>query len=430
MEVADVVIKVWLESPEHIPMALQCLETKHLSVPFMQKLSDDSSYNLITILVQTFGLHELLPLIHEDVTRHSAQTVSTGKERTGTNVVEDAPNSSVRVHPPWQRWIQDNSADRLSSNRQLLLGVGLMLQRAPLIVRTASFARQVKDWQFSFDHFRSGERTSEHHISVQPTEDFSTSSTVLVDVGSESMLRTLVDQIPVTKESVSVNRTDLESSESRMEIIPEFSSTVNDTSPSTTEQRISIAEEHIFQSSMQIKIGEKSGEIAEIEIWSQFGAVCYFINLGLYLHLYGDFTAPLQPGLDLPIWDFVALITEQIIGDEITRDPIWSLLAQLAGRAEDESPGAHFDPPGHDSLPAWLEALMLTVRPRLELALGVANKELPRFFTQPGRIVATATRLDVYFALADLPIEIRLSGLDRDPGWVPAAGKFISFHYE
>ncbi|HEU0295570.1 MAG TPA: hypothetical protein VFR47_22715 [Anaerolineales bacterium] len=430
VEVADAVIKVWLEAPEHIPMALQWLEAKHLSVPFMQKLSDDSSYNLIAILVRTFGLHELLPLITEDVTSHSAQTVSTEKERTGTNMVEDASNSSVRVHPPWQRWIQDNSADRLSSHRQLLLGVGLMLQRAPIIVRTASFARQVKDWQFSFDHFRSGERTSKHHISVQPAEDYPSADTVLVDAGSESRSPMWVDQISTMKENVSVNRTDLESSESRMEIIPEFSSTVNDTPPSTTEQRISTAEEHVFQSSMQIKIGEKSVEIAEIETWSQFGGVCYFINLGLYLHLYGDFTTPLQPGLDLPIWDFVALIAEQIIGDEITRDPIWSLLAQLAGRAEDEPTGAHFDPPGHDSLSAWLEVLMLTVRPRLQLALGVGNKELPRFFTQPARIVVTATRLDAYFALADLPIEIRLSGLDRDPGWVPAAGKFISFHYE
>ena len=26
--------------------------------------------------------------------------------------------------------------------------------------------------------------------------------------------------------------------------------------------------------------------------------------------------------------------------------------------------------------------------------------------------------------------EIRMAGLDRDPGWVPAAGRVISFHFE
>ena len=33
------------------------------------------------------------------------------------------------------------------------------------------------------------------------------------------------------------------------------------------------------------------------------------------------------------------------------------------------------------------------------------------------------------FGLRELPIEVRLSGLDRDPGWVPAAGRFVAFHF-
>jgi hypothetical protein len=42
----------------------------------------------------------------------------------------------------------------------------------------------------------------------------------------------------------------------------------------------------------------------------------------------------------------------------------------------------------------------------------------------------TATHVDVLFQLAGLPVEVRLSGLDRDPGWVPAAGRFVAFRYE
>jgi hypothetical protein len=41
----------------------------------------------------------------------------------------------------------------------------------------------------------------------------------------------------------------------------------------------------------------------------------------------------------------------------------------------------------------------------------------------------TETRLDVVSALADLPIEVRLAGLDRDPGHVPAAGRALFFHF-
>jgi hypothetical protein len=45
-------------------------------------------------------------------------------------------------------------------------------------------------------------------------------------------------------------------------------------------------------------------------------------------------------------------------------------------------------------------------------------------------VVVTETRLDVTFALERLPVEVRLSGLDRDPGWVPAAGRYVAFNYE
>ena len=239
-----------------------------------------------------------------------------------------------------------------------------------------------------------------------------------------------------------MNHADVEAGESHLDVSAEFSSidAKSEIGSRPTVDQISPSKEDIPLTYMHIDASEKREEVSAepspiienstIEIESQFGGICYFINLGLYLDLYGDFTTPLQPGIDLPIWDFVALIAQQIVGDEVTHDPIWLLLAQLAGRAKDESPGLHFHPSGYKSFRAWLDELMLTVRPRLQSALGVNIEELPRFFTQPARIVVTPTCLDVYFALWDLPIEIRLSGLDRDPGWVPAAGKFIGFHYE
>ena len=42
----------------------------------------------------------------------------------------------------------------------------------------------------------------------------------------------------------------------------------------------------------------------------------------------------------------------------------------------------------------------------------------------------SAGRLHVHFALASLPIDIRASGLDRDPGFVPAAGMTMAFFYD
>jgi hypothetical protein len=74
---------------------------------------------------------------------------------------------------------------------------------------------------------------------------------------------------------------------------------------------------------------------------------------------------------------------------------------------------------------------MAYVRVRLRLALGLDDaSEVGRVLCeQDARVALTATHLDVTFALDALPIGVRLCGLDRDPGWIPAAGRVVSFHF-
>lgn len=85
-----------------------------------------------------------------------------------------------------------------------------------------------------------------------------------------------------------------------------------------------------------------------------------------------------------------------------------------------------------DALKRWFGWLAPFVCARLGRALGLADVDAlgPRLFEHAARVSVTATHLDVYFGLAALPVEIRLAGIDRDPGWVPAAGRYIAFHYE
>jgi hypothetical protein len=235
--------------------------------------------------------------------------------------------------------------------------------------------------------------------------------------------------------------------------------------------------------------------------------------------LYGDFTTPLQPGISLNIWDFVALIGQQLLGEQIQSDPIWDLLTRLAGRNEQEAPGQDFAVPEDWRLPVewltafperdswqwtveherllvkhpvefllldvplaqldpmeqlaremqeykhivgtcplslvgedivgawacprplagasphiarWLGWLMPYVRARLCRALNLtAIDDLPRIVCEHhARVFVTATHIDIFLSLAELPIAIRFAGLDRDPGWVPAAGRFVAFHFE
>lgn len=84
------------------------------------------------------------------------------------------------------------------------------------------------------------------------------------------------------------------------------------------------------------------------------------------------------------------------------------------------------------ALERWLGRLLPYVNARLRCALGVRESGAAARLVceQEARVSVTETRLDVTFALEQLPVEVRLSGLDRDPGWVPAAGRHVAFHYE
>jgi hypothetical protein len=46
------------------------------------------------------------------------------------------------------------------------------------------------------------------------------------------------------------------------------------------------------------------------------------------------------------------------------------------------------------------------------------------------RLALREDRVEVTFGLAELPIAVRLAGLDRDPGWLPAEGRSVYFSFE
>jgi hypothetical protein len=240
---------------------------------------------------------------------------------------------------------------------------------------------------------------------------------------------------------------------------------------------------------------------------TRYAGAFYLLNVALALELYGDFTRPMHRGLDLSIWDFVGLVGRGLLADAgVDGDPVWPLLARLAGHEPDDAPAAGFDPPdgwrlprawldafpgrtrwrwtvtgdrlrvwhparfpvldvartpdppamqvalelepygaealawlGHrpqpiargDPVARWLAGLVPYVRARLARALGSSRSAVGALVGRaPGRVRATLTHVDVRLALADLPIEVRLAGLDRDPGWIPAAGRTVSFRFE
>jgi len=164
---------------------------------------------------------------------------------------------------------------------------------------------------------------------------------------------------------------------------------------------------------------------------TQFGGLFYLLNAALAMGFYGDFTAPLARNLELSPWDWLALVGRAWFGTDLREDPVWNLLAGLAGRTPEEEPDRDFHPPSED----WLEGHLAVLRGRLALALAAGEGvDVPDLVCRhPAQIEVSATTVHVHLALAALAaldLAIRIAGLDRDPGWIPAAGRTVRFHFD
>jgi hypothetical protein len=164
---------------------------------------------------------------------------------------------------------------------------------------------------------------------------------------------------------------------------------------------------------------------------------------------------------------------------------LWAELAVLGGRPKSVRPGLGFDPPDEWRVPAeWLAAFaedyvpqpalidgrMISMHPagftvidvpaetdvmgdaressrtvnrlqrwvgwmagyfRARLVRALGREDAVALLCQrPARVALTLTHVDVTFALDHHPIELRMAGLDRDLGWIPAAGRYVAFHFE
>jgi hypothetical protein len=71
---------------------------------------------------------------------------------------------------------------------------------------------------------------------------------------------------------------------------------------------------------------------------------------------------------------------------------------------------------------AWLTACRRWLRRHARISVA-------GLVSRPARLSLTPTHADVFFALSDVSLAVRRSGLDVNPGWVPWFGRVVSFHY-
>ena len=526
---AQVVKELWRRDPQYVPAALQQLAGNSKATDFVRVLSDSEALQLLRGVVESFSLPALARVLGNFETPASSDRDSLGSDQPATATRQ----GGVQIRPgpaPWRPWVPECRAVTLRPEQEFFLGVSLMLQRAPVKARAPEFHANVREWQRDIASARAGEAAQPicvddraATLEQQPQDAVDLDARLLADSPAQDLevsraavraraegrfgapsesdtaryVRDSQDATDPALSDTSSSQTlgvtqiqgdrpthDPQSARSMLTApIP-----ATDAPPPVAQNDLPIVEDEVGQpttgglssspDSSSAKLWDDDAEFEPIEarIATKFGGSFYLINLGLFMGFYGDFTTPDEPGIQLSIWDFVALLTCELVGDEVKADPVWPLLQQLAQREEGELLGSGFDPDTVKSfefqvssseldeevsgepetrnsklktrnaeletrnskletssaVAAWIDRLMPHVRARLRQALGLSEQDDPGPLVcrQRARVCVTPTHLDVFFFLADLPIEIRYAGLDRNPGWVPAAGKFIAFHFE
>jgi hypothetical protein len=171
------------------------------------------------------------------------------------------------------------------------------------------------------------------------------------------------------------------------------------------------------------KAGLGADQTAIEQVDTALGGLLFVLGLFLRLGLYADFTQP--GGVDLPIspWLLLRRLGRRWFGARTVGDPLDGVLARLAGVA----PGARL---ARAPRKPALRPIERRVREAVVERLGLNGRAaLATLCIRPARVMLSPGALDAVFSLDEHAVAIRIAGLDRDPGWIPAAGRVVGFHF-
>jgi hypothetical protein len=528
-------VRALLEAPACVPAVFEHLALRGRAVVFARTLRNEEARELLHCVTRSFGLPQL----------QNALDVAFDAPRRESGFVRGVDAQDVLNRAPWRTHVPEGAW--LEPAQQVLLGVCLLLRRAPALARAQSFARAVRLWllgalasgrvethvtlnsEFKAEHLPAdqpthtqttsagsqGETLDDRHL-VEPTHDRRPAETQEDASHGPSQAAQALNAAPPNRTQIPPGADDADDAGGLFSLDVRESPRAHE---GVGESEYAADVEARSESPAPVRQAEEltsaqatrnAPALHTVTAETKLGGVFYLINLALSLELYGDFTSPAAPGIALDPWDFLALAGARLTGSRCAADPLWSLLTHLAGREEGEPPGRLYSPPDVWRVPAawlgpfpehaelkwtagagrlrvrhpegfllldlplgrrdpdallaremkiyreqlffglrrapvhsrealganrrerWLTRLMSYTRARLRRAFGLARARDPGRFLCKRRahVIASATRVDVLFSLEELPVEVRLSGVDRDPGWLPAAGRQIAFHYE
>lgn len=211
-----------------------------------------------------------------------------------------------------------------------------------------------------------------------------------------------------------------------------------------------------------------SGPRSQIDaVTTGLGGVLFLVNVLERLRFFDRLDDHFHIESTIGAWGWLEIIARSLVGaggTEADSDPLWRALGGLDGRPHGAAivpivrgprtlrlpetwpaparlprPRRKAPEPGvPDDLRRFLDVLVPYVRWRLLQALHFHSRSrrtedallASRVLTRHGRLEWTATHVDLHMDLSQIDIAVRLAGLDANPGWVPALGRVVTFHFD
>jgi len=442
----------WMRAPEAIPAAIERLRFLSCDEPFVRSLPDRVASELLRRMLYVHGIPTggdlaIAPAVASEMPGGSGSTSS---------IRQDQLSGSIDPAAPWSPWIQELSSFNLSADQEQFLVQSLMLRRARGVARSEAFQHALAAWvsyrpsdaeePYPVEEERAPDNLSQPAsrpadgtnrrfpatpLSLDDSATLPSESRGGPHSGSLRPVSNAHEASQLTAEDGQAPIDNSEADASKVVLSEPIDTRPEATTSAPDELNANPAEVPAASAEDSSSLRSAFEPQHFLRVETAFGGVFFLLNAAIALGYYSDFTAPLDRYIDLDIWDFLAIFGDRFTSGELRNDPLWETLAHLAGRGDSsksEDPAAriasHFAPSQE-----WIDSTANHVSGYLDHALKMPDAA-SFLCRRPSSLTCTPTHVDIFFSMQTHPIEIRKACLDRDPGWIPAAGYYVAFHFD
>jgi hypothetical protein len=466
---------LWEDQAVYVPAALEQLAVRNRAVSVLEPLAPAQAWRIAVAVVRAFGLpgsclawHGPAPLsaatakaraiVDRSPSMASRAPDRLALERRSESDVLEAAATTRRPRPPWEPIVPAGDVPgALGLEKRILLGLGLLLRRAPAVALSERFQVRLQMWLA--EQAGPSWEVERHSPSPQSTGDSA-------EAGKASIER--------AGRSIAPSKLQPPGHSWTAPAVPSAEKPVGEPSAEPPLQNASRR-----RVDSQPDLG--SGAV------TQLGGILYLIHLLRQAELVHHFE------IGLSGWALLDLLARCLLGARFSEDPIWEALAELDGRDPQVPPGLGFRPQAtYTAAASWLcnlddrpplvryrtqtievwrpegflvlDSTVSSTRggpvPRqLRRAVAVrpaaipVSPELRRFlhFVLPyarwrlmralrgipieevlsrrGTLILSSTHIDLVMSMRQISVPIRAAGLDGNPGWVPELGRIVTFHF-